>query len=116
MENTAEKTVAQKALDFLSNIPNDEFITDRYTNGVDKCCALGHLSRQTSQDPKDYNYPNCYDEIEGFAYSVREASEKFLVHQDISTINNKQHIRPYIQPEPKDRVIHLLTDMIKNGY
>lgn len=117
MENTTEKTLAQKALDILSKVPHDKFIVDRYTNTLDSCCAIGHLSRLTSENPTDYGFPNCYDEIGSFAYSVREASAKFLCyHPDISSVNNTEYIKPYVEPLAKDRVIHLLTDMVKSGY
>lgn len=116
MKNTTEKTLAQKALDILSDVPHDKFIIDSYTDRIDRCCAIGHLSRLTSENTADYSFQNCYDEIGSFAYSVRESSNNFLEHQDISNVNNNQYVSPYIEPVAKDRVVHLLTDMVKSGY
>jgi hypothetical protein len=49
----------------------------------------------------------------GETLDLREASEKFGFN--ITSINNFS-IHPYNESEIKDRVIHLLKDMIAAGY
>jgi len=113
-----EKTVAQRALELLKEVPADKFLNGEYTNGQDACCSVGHYKRLTSKDPSDFSRPNCDDY--GFS-DLRARSEHFLsnVHYtvaDIATVNNSNWINGYTEPEIKDRVIHLLEDMVKAGY
>lgn len=119
-ENTMENTIAQKALDFLSNIPSEDFIKYAFSDDKSKCCAIGHLTRLTSNNPFDYTIDNCKDMF-GLGVKIRIASTDYLLniqnikYADISCVNNGS-VNVYTEPKPKDRVIHLLTDMVKNGY
>ena len=115
------ETLAQKALRLLNEVPSDEFITGDYTDKVGKCCAIGHLERLT-KDPSDYSNKNCYDNTTTFGYAVRTASTKFIKEKHntdyacIAEVNNKPRLNGYTEPVIKDRVIHLLKDMVAEGY
>jgi len=109
---------AQEALDLLLPIPAEDFITSEYTDGVSKCCAVGHIMRLTSGNPTDYSDSNCNDH---FQHSIRETTETFnqekhQVDRDISSVNNGTRVNGYTEPVIKDRVIHLLKDMVEAGY
>jgi len=116
-----KETLAQEALRLLIPIPKEEFITDTYTDGKGKCCAIGHMQRLQSMDPSDYSSYNCSDFLA--EQPIRSASRKYLsdIHNihghNIASVNNGDlTINGYTEPEIKDRVIHLLTDMVAAGY
>jgi hypothetical protein len=114
---TVNETIAQEALRLLSPIPAEDFITDAYSNGVDKCCGIGHYQR-LKRNPNDYSLENCTDLFRG---DLRESTYKFIMEKhglfyDLSSVNNCEDINGYTQPEIKDRVIALLEDMVKAGY
>ena len=107
-----------EALKMVEGIPKENFIEGLDTDGVDKCCFLGHHSRLTSYDPTDYDDSNC----DGGRFSdIFESSQLYLQSQltqanSIMDINDYDIYPPYTEPEIKDRLIHFLTDMIKAGY
>lgn len=111
----------KQAIDLLSKVPEEEFITGIFTDGRNKCCAIGHLMRLTSADPDDYTYNNCSDRL-GHPISVREASEKFIhnvYNQEgfsIADVNNTFAVNGYTEETPKARVLHLLRDMNAAGF
>ena len=125
---------ATQAKELLLPIAKEDFLKDTFTNGVDKCCAVGHLVRLTSDKPSDYTHENCSDlDFNTFLdIGVREGAEdvydfartktnKFLLEKydedgNLADVNNGDFINGYNQEEPKDRVIALLDDMIKSGY
>jgi len=111
-------TTSQKALALLTPIPSTDFIVDVYTNGNDKCCAIGHLVRLQSKDPSDFRHNNCNDNKDDLrkVSLIRELSANFLGNHgiDISSVNNKSNSK-YKQKNPKSRVVALLKDMIKEG-
>ncbi len=117
------ETTAQKALRLLSEVPKEQFIVDDFTDNIGKCCAIGHYQRLTSKNPNDYSRENCDDSyIEIEDSPIRTISEKFLLkygmgysYLSIANINNKPNINGYTEPEIKDRVIHLLEDMVAEG-
>jgi hypothetical protein len=122
MENNnikTEETIAQEALRLLSTVPEENWITDRYTDGDGKCCAIGHFNRLKSKNQNDYNDYNCYERNES---GLRQKSAEFLakIHKtgfaDIATVNNTNRINGYNQESIKDRVINCLKDMVKAGY
>lgn len=116
-----EETIAKKAYRLLSPVPAENWLERRFTNTEDKCCFMGHYQRLTSLDPNDYSNYNCCD----FAHvqktiSLRETTRRFLwkkhkIACDGSDVNN-EHTNGYTEDNPKDRVMHLLQDMIKAGY
>ena len=112
------ETLAQKALRLLSSVPKEDYITRTYTDNIGKCCAVGHYARLTSKNTDDYSLNNCYDDSDSESIKLRILSSQFIknkydmLHSDLSTVNNGPTINGYIEPEIKDRVIHLLTDMV----
>lgn len=113
-----EKTIAQEALEILEPIPHDQWTTDMYHNeDQTQCCAIGHFNRAKSGKPD-------YSEAEAL---LREKSYKFLTASgiiiptkyatiDIVSVNDDDFIKGYNEDNPKDRVIHLLKDMVEAGY
>lgn len=108
-----KETVAQEALRLLSAVPKNKWITNNFTNKEDKCCAIGHYVRLTSNNPNDYSLSNCTDTPSSMS-ELRIISEQYLVDYTIATVNNRQ-INRYQQKTPKDRVIACLKDMVKAG-
>jgi len=112
-----EETIAEKALRILREVPEDEWITDMYTDGKSRCCAIGHYTRLTSDNPNDYSNTNCREK----ELSLREVTGAFInkVHSEsanIACVNNYPYINGYTEPVIKHRVIHLLEDMVAAGY
>lgn len=118
----SKETIAQEALRLLTPIPKEEFITQLFTDGEGRCCAIGHIKRLQSDNPSDYSSDNCSDNLTA-DIPIRTASTKYLkeVHNarywaSIASVNNNNNINGYTEPEIKDRVIHLLNDMVAAGY
>tara|TARA_R110000868_G_scaffold14426_3_gene67161 strand:+ start:15888 stop:16244 length:357 start_codon:yes stop_codon:yes gene_type:complete len=114
-----KETVAQEALRLLLEIPAEDFITDRFSDGKGKCCAIGHYTRLKSNNPLDYGNDNCIDLGNSL---LRRRSSHFLVKKhnlnsfnNIATVNNANNVNGYTEPVIKDRVIHLLKDMVNEG-
>lgn len=114
---------AKQALELLLPIPKENFITGKFTDEESCCCAVGHLVRLSSDDPSDYSRENCNDTYNLTDVShVRDKSEFFLKEKykisnaDMATVNNYDGINGYNEDNPKDRVIHLLNDMIEAGH
>jgi hypothetical protein len=102
------------ALEMFRQIPTDQIIPDSFTDEKGKCCAIGHLVRLTSQNPKDYSLNNCWlsyvpNPVRTFC---RETVSDFTGGHDLSDINNAITGR-YQQATPKERVIAVLEDMVK---
>jgi hypothetical protein len=120
MEET--KTLAQEAFELLSPIPAENWIMGEFTDGVSKCCGIGHYMRLRSRNPDDYSRSNCDDfELVGNC-DLRNISLKFLSekygteYENLATVNNSGSVNGYKEDNPKDRVLHLLRDMIEAGY
>lgn len=118
MEETKE-TLAQKALRLLSEIPADKFITGDFSDGKGNCCALGHYKRLTSNNPDDYSKENCND-LTSRESKLRVLSSQFLYKKhelvaDLADVNNTEKVNGYVEADIKERVIHCLTDMVKEG-
>ena len=108
-----------EAKELLLPIPQNDFLLHKFSDGHGKCCAIGHLVRLKSEDPLNYNQW-CGDEgeVENF---VRKQVKKYIseTHNEracLARVNNRNNINGYTQDNPKDRVIALLNDMIKDGY
>jgi hypothetical protein len=120
------KLTAKRALELLSAIPNEDFLTEKFTDGIGKCCAIGHLVRLNSENPKDYGMFNTCDTF--FGTVGNEAVNKFARTKvatflkekhgitesniDFASVNNFDSVNGYTQDNPKDRVIAMLTDMV----
>lgn len=121
---------AQQIKDIIEPIPADKFQTDYFgwsiANPVNrdgigfnikdngKSCFLGHIHRHFNPEDKIATGDRS-------GYGARQLTEKFLieVHDlsvDGSDVNNSPCINGYKEPEIKDRIMHLLDDMIKAGY
>lgn len=112
-------TTANKVFELLSPIPEEDFITYSLTNGIDKCCARGHIIRLQSVNPNDYSIDNIINTNEHLDKEIWKKSIEFLnskrPNEPIAAINNNPS-DCYPQEKPKQRVMALLTDMIAAGY
>ncbi len=119
---TKIETVPQEALRLLSEIPEKEFIVNEFTNGENKCCAIGHYERLKSENPDDYSLNNCADiYTQSHGRKLRDITgeyirQKYDIHGTIAFVNNSDDVNGYNQKTPKARVIALLKDMVKDGY
>ena len=112
--------VLKQAKELFDPITEDEFITDKYTDQVSKCCTVGHYKRLTSSNPQDYSSKNCiesYDEMKANGCQLRMASKiasykMFGENYDIAWINNEL-VGIFNQPTPKQRVMAFLNESIK---
>lgn len=107
-------TKASEVKAIIEPIPNEEFITGKFMNSRGQSCFLGHINRTISLSG-DAN-----EDFNGFG--TRELTAKFLreIHGsnylDGTHVNNWNDINGYNEDNPKDRVMHLVNDMIKAGY
>lgn len=108
------ETIAQEAKRLLEPIPEEKWLSNKFTDEISCCCAIGHYNRMKSANPKDFSYGNCaWKDTED---AIRNESLKFLKFDgDIAVINNGLR-ETYPQPTPKQRVLALLDDMIAAGY
>lgn len=115
MEN--KETKAQEAYRLLKDIPEDQWLTARFSNGIDKCCGVGHLKRLKSKNPSDYSINNCCDLLIFDDSNFRFHNECNLMYVDgnLASINNGETLK-YQQPTPKQRVMAFLEDAIRLGY
>jgi hypothetical protein len=104
-------TKAQQIKDILEPIPAKKFIKNKYGDGK-RCCSLGFIHLHYNPlDPKgDFN-----------GFGARQLTNKFLnekyeISIDIADINNDSSINGYNESRIKDRVMHLINDMIEAGY
>lgn len=118
-----KQTLATEARDLLASVPADEFIKWSFVN-LEKCCSIGHLVRLKSPNPNSYEQPLRDDDLtdwQRFAHKVRVASEEFISNKyhyystSIASVNNRPML-DYQEEGVKDRVLHLLDDMIAAGY
>lgn len=116
-----EETEAEKIYRLLSPIPKENWITSYFSDGYTRCCFIGHYQRLTSKDPNNYSLDNCSDLFITSPCKAREITRKFIMEtynrlEDGASVNNSKDINNYIEDNPKDRIMHLLKDMIKAGY
>ena len=113
---TKKETIAQKALRLLSGVPKSKFIINEFSDGIGKCCVMGHFTRLTTGDPTDYKR-----DLADYDIALRETSRSFFEkerkeYNSIVDVNNDNTVRGYKHPQIKDRVIACLKDMVKAGY
>lgn len=111
---------AVKALELLSPIPQDKFISHIYTNCMNKCCTVGHLNRLTSNKPDNYginaiNTSKAMMEFRDKTLKYLKEQKGFTNNSDIADISNMA-TDAYPQDTQKDRAIALLNDMIADGW
>lgn len=110
---------AKQILDIISPIPKDKFIIAVYGYSSDpsngRSCFLGHIHRALSGDSDDFS-----GDYNG--YGARQLTSKFLKEKyDLdgisgASVNNAPDVNGYTEPEIKDRVLHMLNDMVEAGY
>jgi len=124
---TPQITTAQQIKDILEPIPAELFQTDYFghtqapdaknSGEIDNgcSCALGHIHRHFYPHDKEAVGDRC-------GFGARQLTNNYLSDKhrifgaSIVAVNNKQSINGYTEPEIKDRVMHLLDDMIRDGY
>lgn len=113
---------AKDVKELLEPIPTEDFIINKYSNGKDKCCAIGHIVRLSSKDPNDYSHENCtlnqIDMDDRIFKFIRNDTLLYNylfneLYEDISKVNNIK-VKTYDQEQPKERVMAMLEDMINN--
>lgn len=117
-----DETPCAHALRILKPIPKKNWIVKNFTDNIGKCCAIGHYTRLTSSNRKDFSHGNCSDWCrKPLVDKLRKNTETFLNnygfhYRDIASVNNSPDINGFNEPEIKDRVIHLLTEAVKEGF
>lgn len=113
-----EKETIQDAITKINAIPSENFITSEFSDGIDKCCVVGHLNRLSSENPENYSIKNCSDSLNN-QNPLRILSIKFLQGvksgfwvSDLSSVNNGK-TKTYKQKTPKERSLACLEDMLK---
>lgn len=112
------ETIAQEAKRLLEPIPEEQW-TDKhgYSDGVSKCCALGHWNRLHRENVNDYHPFNCCSG--DHETDIDEICKQFFQSESgmwILTEINDAITGRYAQPTPKQRIMALLDDMITAGY
>lgn len=110
---------ATQIKNILLAIPKENFIVGDYSNEIDSCCSLGHINRLMSPNPNNYSKANCMRTNEGIIYFISSVRE-FMFYKE-KTFNgiveiNDGGCKIYNEHHPKDRMLHLLDDMIQAGY
>lgn len=111
------ETVAQKAYRLLKDIPSNQWGIGIVDSNNRTCCLLGHYQRMTT-NPDIYEY----DFLEkGYRSELAVSGRNFLqkihsIDHEVFSVNDSTNVNGYIEPEIKDRCMHLLQDMIKAGY
>lgn len=98
----------QKAIALLAAIPDNEWDRNHFSDGECKCCALGHLSRVTSDNPTDYSELNCGA---GPANKWDKMSSKMreVIGWSLADINDGKTAQ-FQQETPKQRVLAALQE------
>ena len=110
------QTLAQRALDLLSPIPADQWTTKTYGFGPErpqKHCALGHLNLLAGSKLASISNENLSE------FELSDLTNRFLKSKgltgDIVSVNDTTDVPGYTEDNPKDRIIHLLSDMVAVG-
>lgn len=93
----------------LQEVPEDEFIIDRFSDGVGNCCSVGHLNRLVTDDPTDYVISPEVRTEEFDWYELNDLCFHCYGHS-ITDVNDGE-VEQYQQKTPKQRVIQFLTDI-----
>jgi hypothetical protein len=111
----------KKARALLASVPEEEWCTIIYSDHVNnKCCALGHLHRLTSGNPNNYDFGG-QDVSDMVDMHFRGRTRLYLsrihgISSDIAYVNNDSDVNGYTEESIKTRVLHLLDDMIADGW
>lgn len=117
-----QELTASQVKEILEPIPNELFIAGAYYYSEgrqpEKCCSIGHIRKVLSGVEK---YDSITPESCALSNTFRNKSERFIRNKydlesfDIVTVNDSEVVNNYTEPEIKNRVMHLLDDMIKAG-
>lgn len=104
---------ARHILDIIAPIPTERFIINMFTNGKGDCCFIGHINKVSS--------PDANPEADYWGFGARDLTRDFLnekhgINEDGASVNNSPIYNGYTEPVIKDRLMHLLNDMIEAGY
>lgn len=108
-----ESAAQMKAI--LEPIPAENFITNSYGYSSGKHCSLGHINTFITGDERMAG-----TDCNGFGAQV--IVDKFLREKHsisnghIVTVNDYNYVNGYNEDTPKERIMHLIEDMIKAGY
>lgn len=109
---------AKQALLILKPIPSELFTTNTFYNReTEKSCAIGWIRRKLSKETTEYGKATNYligQEL--FNSSIKFLEKYHNADKTIIQVNDTNEVNGYIEDNPKDRVVHLLTDMVKAGY
>ena len=113
------ETIAQEAKRLLEPIPEEQWTDEHgYSDGVSKCCALGHWNRLHSSNPNNYNTINCANgNADNQMADIGDAffNDPLFGYYKIAEVNDGVDDR-YPQSTPKQRIMALLDDMIAAGF
>ena len=106
-------TTAQQIKDIIEPIPAEKFICSVYGDKEGNCCFLGHIHVALSPNKSYFGDDN--------GYGARQLTRKFLIEKhgintDGSDVNNYETINGYTEPVIKDRIMHLIEDMITANF
>lgn len=117
IEEIVQITKAQQLKDIIEPIPAEAFCSGDYDNNRGQCCFIGHVNKALVgvADPYSQGEAN----TDGFG--ARQLTAKFLreVHgcyDDGAEVNNNPTVNGYTEPIIKDRLMHMINDMIEKGY
>lgn len=104
---------AQQIKDIIEPIPTEKFIQGYYGDNQGNSCFLGHIHRALSTDGNYWG--------DGDGFGARELTKKFIeekhgLNADGAEVNNYPIVNGYTEHMIKDRIMHLINDMISAGY
>ncbi len=105
----------KKAIEMLTPIPKEEFTTGVFSRpSVKQCCAMGHLRRLLSKNPDNYSAANDFNKkVNKLDDKVQEYTKKKHGYAyGIPSINDRDDINGYNEDNPKDRIMHVLKEML----
>jgi hypothetical protein len=115
-------SIVKEAYNLFKDIPEEQWTTGKFSNNIDKCCAIGHWIRLHSSDPTNFSLDNCkdytYDTF--FRFKMDEIIiEKYnptrsvdIPYESFAQINNYE-TGHFQQKTPKQRVIALLNELLE---
>lgn len=108
----------QKALDLLTPIPKEDFTVQVWHKyDTEQCCTIGHLRRLLSDDPTNYRNASLSNEaVDKLDRKVSKyLRKKYHCSSSIIVVNDFPTTNGFTEDNPKDRIIHLLTEMSKKS-
>ncbi len=110
---------AQKVLRIVENTPDTKWTTGKVKEKLTgNCCVLGHIAEAEGIIPRDTTQVIAVCKL---AAEINKSTTKFMkekhsIYIEIYYINDRDGYNGYNEKHPKERITHLLKDMIKAGY